>query len=888
MACGDPQDWLTLLDTAFPGSKGTLEKAMCHIVRRLQERQQHAQGRAASTAVDGVDLQGWFLELCTYREPTSGRVVDYSHRQRQTLAEAFNQIVKEAVEAGLLPAGTRVYNYPRQRRPLVHDPEVLLRYPLSGFLRLCRFFVERVLSQGRSRCHDDPAWDAHFGAAFALIALGGVCWEGAFASVARLRACHLAYLGQKVLIVPQARGHRGARVTIEAYGDRDAAQRAFEQRGGAGKQALLIEEDDRFVLVETKGWVRVHVTPFVALCVASVACYRARPDVQSTRRSLVRLHPGTDLLPDRRGERGLRTGHLPVNRTRRWFNQWLARLCEAACVPLLTVRTLARLARTHLWLDGVYPEPVLAALLGYTPYHPVPLDELGTFDGYEGALDAPEWPGETKDTPQLPRVARRKAVLGSEPILYPEAIHPYEVGIAALQEAVQPFVRGRGTREEAGAALHAFAAAQLPAGVVAGREDSDTMEDEMRHVYHERIEPLLAIDRRDGAQLAHIRAFNLAAAGLYLAHLAGSDNLSPLTIAARRSDLTFTLRQFPSAALVELGGEALEVLLALDQAAPTKQRVRGTLRQVRGFLVGVLGISLPPLDVERWPRANTTECVHLPSPKQVEELLAFFVQGGSVMDRNSYLGVCLAFEAGLRASEVAGLRIQDVVLVGDCFVEVRDTKFGKSRRVSLADMPAATLRSLDRIRRQRWRESGGDPLAPLCVRPDGGPLSADTLSRYVVSGIRMLGLRGDPTAGAPVTFHRLRHGAVCRRLICGDSPPLVARWVGHTTPGVTVQVYAHHWDWAQRECLRRYDDLRLPSNPHLTPATVGVMMNLTPQAVKAALERAPGIERTRASRVEGTTWGLRRSGGSETKVIPLDDALGLVTRELRESQEVER
>jgi len=439
-------------------------------------------------------------------------------------------------------------------------------------------------------------------------------------------------------------------------------------------------------------------------------------------------------------------------------------------------------------------------------------------------------------------------------------------------------------RAKAAAALRAFASEQLSQlGGELGAGDASL--DDLRRIYSQRLEPLRAVDERDEARLARVRAFNLAVAALYLAHLTHDVGLTPLTIAAYRTDLMTALRLFPRAALTELDTAAMEVLLALDRAASTKHRIRGTLRRLRGFLEDRLRLSLPSLELERWSRTNVTQAVHLLSLQEVEELLAFLARRGSLLDRSAYVGVLLAFEAGLRASEVAGLRLQDLVMRGGCFVEVREGKFDKSRRVSLAEASPATLEALDRIRRQRWRESGGDPLAPLCVDEEGEPVSPGALSRRVVKGMEALGLRGDRATGSPATFHRLRHGAVCRRLVWGHSPPLAARWVGHASPGVTTQVYAHHWDWAQRGCLRRYDDPRLPEAPHLTPATVGALMDLTPQAVKAALERAdsPGwpLRRVPVSRVQGTTWGLRRGGGSETKVIPLEDALRLMLSELR-------
>jgi hypothetical protein len=160
--------------------------------------------------------------------------------------------------------------------------------------------------------------------------------------------------------------------------------------------------------------------------------------------------------------------------------------------------------------------------LGYI--HSIPSCSAGRAGGiryYGQAPNALDWPEETKDAPQLPRPPGRTAVRDSEPISHPEAARLYETGIAALQDAVRPFVRGRGAREKAETALCAFATAQLSAESVKVEENKDTLEDKIRRVYCERIVPLLPVDRRDGAQSPHIRTFNLAAARLYLDRLTG-------------------------------------------------------------------------------------------------------------------------------------------------------------------------------------------------------------------------------------------------------------------------------------------------------------------------------------------------------------------------------
>lgn len=864
--------WLTLLDEAFPSAEGKLAEVVACLRQRIMQLQQHER-EEPEPPIDGATLQAWFLDLCVEHDPATGRRVERSHRRRQDLADSFNCVVAKAIQAGLLPAGFRVYNYPRQKRPVLPDVEALLDYPASAFFRLCRYFVEQVLSHGRAGCHEEAAWDVYFGAVFALIALGGVCWEGAFTAIVQLRACHLAHLDQGVLILPQQRGNRSTTVVVQRNSDGQRRKGRCLVRVGVGDEA---------VTVDTPSWVRVHLAPFVATCVAAAAVYRARPATPSRRRSVRKLHPGADLLPDRRGESGLRPHHLPVERMRRQFNRWLEQLCRRAGQPVLTVQKLGRLARTHLWLSGVYPEPVLAALLGRIPYNPVPLNRLEIFDGYRRLLNAPPWPEQMADRPApLSRASPPDVRHDSAPLS--AATRAYAPGIEAIQNAVRAFVRGGGTREAAVAGLHSFAAGQLGQLGVQASPNRDGLIAGLRRAYNAKIASLLTIEERDERHLAQIRPFNLAAVALYLADWLGKPRSDPLTVAAHRSDLATVLRLFPRAALTELDSAALEVLLALDHAAATKQRIRGSLRQLHRFLGKALGVSLPPLEVERWPRAGITCAVHLPAIEEVEELLAFFARRGSPEDRNAYLAVCLAFGAGLRASEVAALRIQDVVMAGGAFVEVRQSKFDKSRRVSLEGVSPTLLENLDRIRRQRWHESGKDPLAPLCVGPGGEAIPADALSRHVTMGMKRLGLGGDPEEGIPVTFHRLRHGAVCQQLVRGMTPPQVARWVGHAAPGVTTQVYAHHWDWAQRERLRQYDDPRLPARPYLTPATVAVLLDLSPQAVKAAVERSADVQRLAVSAAEGTVWGLRRGGGSETRVIALEDVFRLMVAELSES-----
>lgn len=147
-----------------------------------------------------------------------------------------------------------------------------------------------------------------------------------------------------------------------------------------------------------------------------------------------------------------------------------------------------------------------------------------------------------------------------------------------------------------------------------------------------------------------------------------------------------------------------------------------------------------------------------------------------------YTMLVLAYCAGLRLAEIVGLKLGDVDLDGDC-IEVRDTKFFKSRRLPLSASAMAVLRDYLKARTKAGAPNEAD--APLFCHGKGG-------YSYVTAGanlhrlIRAAGLKG-ATSRTGARVHDLRHAFVVHRMTMwyeqGINPqtrlPYLAAYLGH-------------------------------------------------------------------------------------------------------------
>ena len=82
--------------------------------------------------------------------------------------------------------------------------------------------------------------------------------------------------------------------------------------------------------------------------------------------------------------------------------------------------------------------------------------------------------------------------------------------------------------------------------------------------------------------------------------------------------------------------------------------------------------------------------------------------------------------------------------------------------------------------------SGSDGLA--FPSPSGGFIDHSMFRRRVwLPAMTRLNMEG-------VRFHDLRHTYASTLIATGATPPLVAAMLGHSSPAVTLDVYANFWD----------------------------------------------------------------------------------------------
>jgi integrase len=148
-------------------------------------------------------------------------------------------------------------------------------------------------------------------------------------------------------------------------------------------------------------------------------------------------------------------------------------------------------------------------------------------------------------------------------------------------------------------------------------------------------------------------------------------------------------------------------------------------------------------------------------------------------DDRAEVAVALAYYAGLRVSEIAGLGIEHIRLRGDRpHLRVLDGKGGRGRVVpippALGDILGAYLAQ---------RASAG-PLLVRRNRPDaGGPVTGKLVTDIIRTAMKAAGIAARP--------HDLRHTYATQLLMAGKGENLltVSRLLGHSSTALTENTY---------------------------------------------------------------------------------------------------
>jgi site-specific recombinase XerD len=157
-------------------------------------------------------------------------------------------------------------------------------------------------------------------------------------------------------------------------------------------------------------------------------------------------------------------------------------------------------------------------------------------------------------------------------------------------------------------------------------------------------------------------------------------------------------------------------------------------------------------------------------------------------DRSTWTGrrdhamLLLAVQTGLRVSELAGLRCQDVELGTGAHVRC-EGKGRKERCTPLTRPMVAVLRV--------WlRERDGDPTSALFPSRSGHALTRGAIWRLVTKHAATARERCPSIAAKHVTPHVLRHSAAMALLRSGVDASVIALWLGHEQLEST-NIYIH-------------------------------------------------------------------------------------------------
>jgi integrase len=719
--------------------------------------------RARLLPPDAATFQRWFRAAC---RRTDG--IEYSHSQRALFAQQFAAVGQCWVEERLVDEPLRVTNYRRRRPGGVADPRVYQTVCPTEIHRLQEVFL-LCLEQDRENAKSDAThWEAFCRLAFVLIAWGGMAWPGALATLADLEWQHIRTAVHGFIRVPR----RGV-------------------------------------------WLRLHIPPRVQASVLALGAQLPRL------RKFAEPDLTEPLLPleTRDGDRRKRRSCIA-----RRFNRWLRGLCQAAGVRSISLHTLQEAARMQV--AKLYGNVLTSAILGLTPYAPVPDGQRRVFETYRAAFTLLP----ASSAPPIPVLSGRRPA-PVDAAMQEEGNCRLEELIAPLQDALRPLlVSGTASRGEAAAALESLVCGWLgaPAEVV--------------------LTPafIAARDQVDGD------VFNVAVLAAWLAHLCRQTRLKPLTLAAYRSASCALARHFAGLRWDELDREdALEVAnLPLGRA--TRSRLLVVLGQIGRYLSQVLEIQVDGLDHITARLSRRLQPVNLIGLDDVKRLLAYLIAqqeealagrdgANARLAHNAFLAVLLACFFGLRRGEVCRLHLGDMVLDAHSpYLRIWRSKRGRSRVVWARHIPRAVLEQLRAEWQSRWEATGGDLAALFLTYEEDEKAFAEMLGKTVNTAIRALGLRESPDA-LPVTFHTLRHVHANRLLVLGVPLIEIARSLGHADTDTTAGSYLHAFDTLQEERLKEV--LATQPEDSVTAAQIGGLLGIKRAAVLAALGQLPAAER---------------------------------------------
>jgi integrase/recombinase XerD len=278
--------------------------------------------------------------------------------------------------------------------------------------------------------------------------------------------------------------------------------------------------------------------------------------------------------------------------------------------------------------------------------------------------------------------------------------------------------------------------------------------------------------------------------------LVGQRNASPHTVASHRDTFRLllgfaqkALKKAPSALAVgDLDAPFIGRFLAhVEQDRGNTAQTRNVrLAAIHSFFhyvalqepsLGALAQRVLTIPSKR----HKTKPVDFLSRTEIETLVA-------APDQNTWAGrrdrtlLLVAVQTGLRASELIGLRCQDVVLGTGAHVRC----LGKGRRERCTPLRRDAVVAL----RQWLPERHGQPSDFVFPNGRGSALSRDGLEYLLAKHLATARLSCPSLRNKRVSPHVLRHSAAMELLQHGVDRSVIALWLGHESIE-TTQVYLH-------------------------------------------------------------------------------------------------
>lgn len=147
--------------------------------------------------------------------------------------------------------------------------------------------------------------------------------------------------------------------------------------------------------------------------------------------------------------------------------------------------------------------------------------------------------------------------------------------------------------------------------------------------------------------------------------------------------------------------------------------------------------------------------------------------------RRDQILLLLLYNTGARASEIAGLQIQDVSLESRVSVHIRG-KGRKNRSVPLWQKTARLLRA--------WlKEIDGTPDSPLLPNARGNPLTRSGIAQRLEHTVQQAVLKEPSLRSLRISPHLIRHTTAMHLLQSGVDLSVIAMWLGHESIQTTHQ-----------------------------------------------------------------------------------------------------